>query len=258
MEYVRDMDGIMKINDTEYSISRLKTGINGLDELLEGGFPEGSTIVVTGTPGSGKSIFGMNFIAEGCKNGKKCLYISVEQLADEIVKQAMQFGWDFNQWEKEGKLKVVSLGSQKLFEMNALSDIRKQVEENHYDRVVIDSITSLVYAPFTIRSIVDGADRGLQPHALIEMSRTEVISLIDLLQYSGITTIVTSQKVEGMPGDTYDNVSEFKGDGLVVLNSAAIGRTLNRTLQVKKLRKTKIDGVPHTFEFTNEGISIKP
>jgi KaiC/GvpD/RAD55 family RecA-like ATPase len=170
----------------------------------------------------------------------------------------MQFGWDFNQWEKEGKLKVVSLSSQKLFEMNALSDIRQHVEENHYDRVVIDSITSLVYAPFTIHSIVDGADRGLQPRALIEISRAEVISLIDLLQYNGITTVVTSQKVEGMPGDTYDNVSEFKGDGLVVLNSAAIGRTLNRTLQVKKLRKTKIDGVPHTFEFAQNGISLKP
>ncbi|MGF3584302.1 MAG: RAD55 family ATPase, partial [Thermoplasmatota archaeon] len=125
-------------------------------------------------------------------------------------------------------------------------------------RVVIDSITSIVFAPFSIHSIVDGADRGLQPHALTEMSRAEVISLIDLLQYNGITTVVTSQKVEGMPGDTYDTVSEFKGDGLIVLNSAAVGKTLNRTLQVKKLRKTKIDGVPHTFEFTDRGISLNP
>jgi len=239
-------------------IMRVKTGIESLDISIDGGFPKGSTIVVTGTPGSGKSIFGMNFVAEGCKNNEKCLYITVEQLAEEVVKQAIQFGWNFNQWEKEGKLRVVSLGPKKLFEMNALNDVRQQIEENHYDRVVIDSITSLVYAPFSAYGIVDGAERGLQPRALTEMSRAEVIALIDLLQYNGITTVVTSQKIEGMPGDTFDNVSEFKGDGLIVMNSTAVGRTLNRTLQVKKLRKTKIDGVPHTFEFTDKGISLNP
>jgi circadian clock protein KaiC len=239
-------------------IKRVKTGIEGLDELIQGGFPEGSTIVVTGAPGSGKSIFGMDFIAEGCKNGEKCLFMTVEQLADEIIKQAMQFGWDFAQWEKEGKLKIISLSSHRFFEMNALSDIRQKVEEEHYDRIVIDSITSIINAPFTIHGIVDGADRGLHPRALIEISRAEVISLIDLLQSNAITTVVMSQKIEGMPGDTSDNVSEFKGDGLIVMNSAAIGRTLNRTIQVKKLRKTKIDGVPHTFDFVQDGISLKP
>jgi KaiC/GvpD/RAD55 family RecA-like ATPase len=81
------------------NMERIKTGIRGLDELIQGGFPKGSNIVVTGAPGSGKSIFGMSFIAEGCKNGEKCLYITVEQTPDDIVDQAFQFGWDFNQWE---------------------------------------------------------------------------------------------------------------------------------------------------------------
>lgn len=252
------MEGLTKINDLENRMERVKTGIEGLDDLIEGGFPKGSNVVITGTPGTGKSIFGMNYIAEGCKNGEKCLYITVEQPIDEIVEQARQFGWDFNQWKNEEKLKIVSFGPQKLFEMKTIDDIKQHIEENHYDRVVIDSITSLVHAPFSTHSIVDGADRGLQPRALIEMSRAQVISIIDLLQSHRITTILTSQKVEGMPGDTYDNVSEFKTDGLIIMNSAAIGRTLNRTIQVKKLRKTKIDGVPHTFDFAQDGISLKP
>lgn len=237
-------------------INRVKTGIEGLDDLIEGGFPKGSTIVVTGVAGSGKSIFGMNFIAEGCKNGEKCLYITVEQLADKIVSQAMQFNLDFNQWESEEKLKISSLSLQKFFDMKPLHDIKQHIEENHYDRVVIDSITSIVTAPFSLRSIVDGADRGLQPHTLIEMIRAEVIALIDFLQSQGITTVVISQKLDGMPGDTYDTVSEFRGDGLILLNFKAVGNALKRTVQIKKLRETKIDGIPYNFDFTGSGISI--
>jgi len=185
------------------------------------------------------------------------LYITVEQLAGEITDQAKQFGWDFNQWEEEEKLKIVPLVSNEIFETKVLEEIRRNIEKNHYDRIVIDSITSTIYAPFSARSIVDGADRGLQPRALMELSRASVTNLVDLIKTHGITALGTSQKVEGMPGETYDTFSEFKADGLVVMNSAAVGRTLNRTLQVKKLRKTKIDGVPHNFDFTDSGISLK-
>jgi KaiC/GvpD/RAD55 family RecA-like ATPase len=237
-------------------IKRVKTGIPGLDEKIEGGFPKGSTIVVTGIAGSGKSIFGMNFISEGCKNGEKCLFITVEQSPDRIVNQAVQFNWDYNQWEKEEKLKMLSLNPQQLFERKPLQDIKQHILDNHYERVVIDSITTVVTAPFSMNSIMDLADRGLAPRALIEMIRAEVIALIDFLQSQGITTVVVSQKLDGMPGDTYDMVSEFKGDGLILLNFKAVGNALKRTVQIKKLRETKIDGIPYNFDFTENGISI--
>lgn len=244
--------------DKKIEQGRTKTGINGFDELIEGGIPKGSFVVVTGGPGTGKTILASQFIANGVtKFNEKCLFISVEQPADEIVSQASQFGWDFNKMENEGKLKIVSLGPQKLFEMKTLDEIKELVQSNHFDRIVIDSITSLVYAPFSTYSIADGADRGFQPPTLIEMKRSNVTSLIDLLKKHGMTTFGVAQKVEGMPGDTLDTVSEFKADGLFVLESAAVGTALKRNIQVKKLRKTKINGVPHTFEFTDQGISVK-
>ena len=237
-------------------LNRVRTGIDGLDDLIEGGFPRGSNIVVTGTAGSGKSIFGMNFIAQGCMNGEKCLYITVEQAPERIVNQARQFNWDFEQWEKNGTLRVVSLNPQQVFDRTPLQDIKKQLLDDKYERVVIDSITTIVTAPFSTSSVMDLADRGLGPRTLVEMIRAEVIALIDFLQSHGITTVVISQKVDGMPGDTYDTVSEFKGDGLIMLSSLDMGEDLRRVIQVKKLRETRINGSKHDFDFTDNGISI--
>jgi KaiC/GvpD/RAD55 family RecA-like ATPase len=91
------MEGTINMEDKKRNVERVKTGIPGLDGLIEGGFPRGSTIVVSGTAGSGKSIFGMNFISEGCENGEKCLYLTVEQSPDRIANQAMHFNWNYNQ-----------------------------------------------------------------------------------------------------------------------------------------------------------------
>ena len=238
------------------NISRVKTGIQGLDNLIEGGFPRGSNIVVTGVAGTGKSIFAMNFIAEGCRNNEKCLYITVEQSPDEIVEQAMQFNWDFNQWENEGKLKIVALDYRRLSEMETYNELTRLVEENHYDRLVIDSITSIVNSPISPYTIADGADRGLHLPALAEMNRANVMTLFELTKKHGITTVSISQKVEGKPGDTLDNISEFIGDGLILMERKIIGKVSNRVIEVKKLRKTNVNDIPHNFEFTREGILL--
>jgi KaiC/GvpD/RAD55 family RecA-like ATPase len=239
------------------NMGRVKTGVSGLDEFIQGGFPKGSFVVVTGGAGSGKTIFACQFIAEGIKNNEKCLYITVEQLAREITDQAKQFGWDFNRWEVEKKLNILPLVENEIFETRVLEEIKTNIEKNHYDRIVIDSITSAIHAPFSAHSILDGTSRGLQPGALIELNRASVTNLIDLIKTHGITAIGISQKVEGMPGETYDTFSEFKADGLIILDSVEVGDELNRTIRVKKLRKTKISGLTNIFEFTQNGIAIK-
>lgn len=250
------MEDTLETHQQRGNVVRVKTGMKGLDNLIEGGFPKGSNIVVTGVPGSGKSIFGMNFIAQGCKNGEKCLYITVEQTPEDIVDQAMQFGWDFNQWENNGNLKFVGFNLRKLSEMNTHAELRQLIEENHYDRIVIDSMTSITDSPPTINNLVDGADRGLQPSALTMMNRANVMSLFEVTKKNGVTTVSISQKIEGKPGDTVDNISEFIGDGLILLERKLIGKISSRIIEIKKLRKTNIDDIPHNFKFTKEGISL--
>ncbi len=250
------MEDLIQTNNEYNTNSRIKTGINELDNIIEGGFPKGSFVVATGTAGSGKTIFGCQFISKGIKNNEKCLFISAEQTTDEIADQAKQFGWDFNTWENEGKLHIVSLVGKQLFETKAIDEIKELIKNTKYDRIVFDSITSILNAPFSRYNIADGADRGLHTRALNEISRANITDFIDFIKQNGITTLGVAQKIEGLPGETVDNVSEFKADGLVVFNSTAVGKNLNRTIQVKKLRKTKIDGIPHRFDFTENGILL--
>jgi circadian clock protein KaiC len=237
---------------------RVKTGIDGLDKLIEGGIPKGSFVVVTGGPGTGKTILGSQFLAKGVTDfNEKGLFISVEQPKEEIISQASQFGWDFNEMESRGMLRVVTFNAEELFEMNKLKELRQLLHDDHYDRIVIDSISSFIYSPISHNLIANGLEKGFQPGTFMELGRANAALIVDLVKYRGITTLGLAQKIEGMPGETIDTVSEFKGDGLIVMSYATIGRTFNRTIQVKKLRKTKIDGIPYNFDFTEQGISLK-
>jgi circadian clock protein KaiC len=251
------MDGIVNLFVNKKGVERVKTGIKGFDELIQGGLPKGSFSVVSGGPGTGKSIFASQFLYEGIlQHHEKGLYISVEQSRKEIIDQASQFGWDFEAMEKEGNLKIIALNSQELCGIQGIKDIKELIQSGNYDRIVIDSITSFVHSPVSSSNIANSAEKGMSSSTFHEISRANAATLIDVVKQSEITTLGIAQKIEGIPGDTVEMVSEFKADGLIVLNATALGRTLNRTLQVKKLRKTKIDGIPRTFDFTEAGITL--
>jgi circadian clock protein KaiC len=74
---------------------RMPSGVNGLDEVMDGGIPVGDTTLVLGPPGAGKTICSLNFIAEGLSRGERCVYISFQDTADQLVGMSRVFGWDF-------------------------------------------------------------------------------------------------------------------------------------------------------------------
>ncbi|MEM2800783.1 MAG: ATPase domain-containing protein, partial [Candidatus Caldarchaeum sp.] len=76
-------------------IERLSTGVVGIDELIEGGIPRGFFVAVTGEPGCGKTIFSIHFIARGIEEGDRCVYVTTEETAGSIIRQAQLFNIDF-------------------------------------------------------------------------------------------------------------------------------------------------------------------
>ena len=85
--------------------NQVKTGITGFDELVEGGFPKGKCILLSGTPGTGKTIFSLQYIYNGAKRFKeKSLYISFEENKEHLFSQAKKFGWDLEKLENEKKV----------------------------------------------------------------------------------------------------------------------------------------------------------
>ena len=133
-------------------IARLRTGVEGIDKLLEGGIPEGFFVAVTGEPGCGKTIFSIHFIYQGVLDGDKCIYVTTEESRESIMRQAAQFNMDFERAVEEGKLIVIDalMGredrwSLQSLDMEALVDrIIEAKKELGYGRarVAIDSLSA--------------------------------------------------------------------------------------------------------------------
>ncbi|MEM3105117.1 MAG: ATPase domain-containing protein, partial [Candidatus Bathyarchaeia archaeon] len=90
-----------------FETKRLKTGVEGLDLLLQGGIPEGFFVAVTGEPGCGKTIFSIHFINQGVEEGDKCIYVTTEESRESIIRQAFQFNMDFSKRVEENKLIII-------------------------------------------------------------------------------------------------------------------------------------------------------
>jgi len=133
-------------------IVRLKTGVEGIDKLLEGGIPERFFVAVTGEPGCGKTIFSIHFIYQGVLDGDKCIYVTTEESRESIMRQAAQFNMNFEKAIEEKKLIVIDalMGredrwSLQSLDMEALVDkIIEAKKELGYGRarVAIDSLSA--------------------------------------------------------------------------------------------------------------------
>jgi len=89
-------------------IDRVPTGIKGLDQLIEGGFPKGRSILVTGEPGTGKTIFCLQFLAEGLARGEKGIYVAADEDPIDILEQATSLGWDFEKHIAKKELAILN------------------------------------------------------------------------------------------------------------------------------------------------------
>lgn len=222
---------------TNPSSERMKSGIPGLDKLIGGGFMKGSSILVTGSTGTGKTIFCCQFIHEGLKNGERCMYITFEELPEEIKADALIFGWDFNKYEKSDKL---TLTFKDPFQATDITTrLENEIKQNNITRVIIDS-TSLLGLYFKNSNDI----------------RRELYKLINALKASGATAILTAE-VPHENGISRFGVEEYVVDGVMVLRMTTIASSTSRTLEIIKMRRTKIEGGSHPFTIEPNGVSLK-
>ncbi len=102
----------------EEDIARISSGVDGFDNLIEGGYPKGRTITLTGGPGVGKSLMAIHFLYEACSRGEKSILLATEETPKEIMEQAEHIGKPLESFEKDGTLIIIS----------ALKDRMKEVE----------------------------------------------------------------------------------------------------------------------------------
>jgi len=235
-------------------MNRIKTGIKGFDELVEGGIPEGRSVLVSGGTGTGKSIFSVEFLVNGAKMNEPGIYLTLDERPELIREDMLRFGWNLRQLEDAGMFKIIDgtiaklgIPSDEEFSLPAtgfdldklLLELMKAIKKIRARRVVIDSIPAL----------------GLNFESEHEV-RKAVLKLVYLLTRAGVTTIMTTEINEDSKQFGKYGVEEFVADGVVVLHYMGIGTQSNRTLHVRKMRATKHNEDLHPLKITDSGIEV--
>ncbi len=235
----------------------VSTGVKGLDKILGGGFPDKEVILVTGGPGTGKSILGLQYIAEGLKKGERCMYVSFEENRDIVLRQANQMGWNFEKYEAKGLLKMMNYNLSKKHVVDVILEIEREAKRFKPNRLTIDSLSVLsLYA-----EIAAGAEiaRTMRIPKEINYSKEvitigAIMGLMTRLKMMDATVLVVTELPEGAVGLTRDTFSEFLSDGIIKLERDI--RTGKRYLIVLKMRLANADVKPHQFRITDNGIKL--
>lgn len=240
-------------------VERVSSGISGLDNILRGGFPKKSITLVSGPPGGGKSIFCFQFLYEGAKNGEKCLFLTLDKKVEGLLEQAKQLGLDFQEAIEQNLVKFIFLNiNQKLIYETMINEILK----GEYDRIVLDSITPLSEMPIYIRNPEDfDIDTSntikyddYSDNTNVPNRRLHLLYIMNALESSNATSIVTSELPSGSRLLSRDGISEFLVDGVITLS---LDPTMDRRkLVVMKMRNTKHTLKPQDIVIDSGGIRL--
>lgn len=221
-------------------VSRVESGIPGLDKLLGGGLIEDSVVLVTGETGTGKTIFCSQFLWHGLKRGETGIFITLEEDPEDIKEDVRVFGWDFDRFEKKGLCRILYHDPAQVNNLGSL--IIDEIKNMKAKRLVIDS-TSVV---------------GLNINDVSQI-RKMLFNIINVIKKNKCTALIISEIPEGMKGLSKFGVEEFVVDGVMVLNYleyAAGG--LDRSLIIRKMRRTDHGKDIYPIEIGPKGVTIKP
>ncbi len=224
-------------------MQRISTGINGLDELIEGGFIKNRTILVQGSAGSGKSTFGIQYLINGALNGENGVLFSFDYDAVDIVNDMKSFNWPIQQLIDENKLIIAPIpggneNPEKLGVDDLINYIFNKVVKIDAKRIVIDSINS-------IEMLFDMKDNF----------RRQLNRFITLLRDLECTIILINEQYS----DHYTEIYNYMAHGVINLYNLRVGYTRLRGLEIIKMRGTNHSNLTHSMQIQPDtGIVVLP
>lgn len=220
---------------------RIKTGVTGLDELIEGGFPAGSSVLLAGGPGCGKSIFCLEYLYRGAKDfGEPGAYITLEEGPHTLWWNMQRFKWELLPLEKDNLLKIYKFEPSLDMKNDIDGQIGKIVDkarELKAKRLVVDSLTAF---SFWIE----------EPAKL----RYAMYTLLEELRKLDITTVLTVETTGGKNEFSRFGVEEFLADAVLALYFIPP----HRAFFIRKMRGTKHSNKVHPITIDDEGLRVNP
>ncbi len=233
--------------DSTRAFPRVGSGVPGFDEMVDGGFHKGTVNTITGSSGTGKTVFASQFIYSGTLAGEKGMIVTPSESSAVLKREmASSFGWDFSDLERKGLLHIVDvtdpvLRLQKSIDVDPtdfLINFRKLIERKLQDekpvRLFIDDLMaffSAVESPFKSRSLAD--------------------DLFGVIRNSGITATITIGTAFGM-----NHILEYGADSATILNRDRIGNVMIRSLYIMKMRGSRIANTIRILDISDDGMSV--
>ncbi len=205
-------------------MERIKTGIFGLDQLMEGGMRDNTAVVIVGSSGTGKTTFAIQFLMHGIENGEQGLYVTMEESPEQIMKEAEMMGWNMKE-HYEKSLFFIHLKGQnfkKMIEEKLPQLVKARSDYDIRTRVVIDPMTPVIWAT---------EDKLLQ--------RELIGKLFYTLKELGV--VMATVEEHSAPGEMIGEdvlLPVYLSDGAINLEYYPIGGAFNRTLKIVKMRGT--------------------
>lgn len=224
-------------------MDRVKTGIEGLDTMLEGGVPKGHTFVVMGSFGTGKTTFGLQFLNEGLAHGEKGIYISLEEDQDSILDDARAHMWELKPFLDSKQLAVVKLepNDAKTTISRLKSDLPDFIKSYGASRIVVDSVSLL-------NMLFDSEHER----------RANLFNLSQMIKKCGATCLMTAEVNDSNPLASRDGLAEYVADGVVSLRyiEKESKSELQLSLRIIKMRRTNHSRKITPYQITGKGIVV--
>lgn len=220
---------------------RCKTGIGKLDDLLGNGIPRGSSLLIAGVAGTGKTVLGLEFIYRGALAGEKGIIFSFKETESRLRAEARDFGWGFDALIDTGMIEIVCIPQPDIMVEHDLFMMETRIAASKSVRVMVDSFTAFV--------------RKLKDEHFV---RDKVFQLSSIVQNAGAVAFLCTDIPYGSPLISRFGVEETVVDGVLLLTASEEGLERERYLEVYKVRNTEHLKGRHSMTIETGGIKIFP
>ncbi len=232
------------------AVKKLKTGIEGLDNMLKGGIPQNRMVVVSGAAGTGKSVMLNNFLYTGIRDfSQNGVLVTFEESPRDIKKNVKGFGWDYDKLEEENKLFIVDMTP-------AISGKVMVIKEDFDMDPIIERVLYAVNKVGAKRVALDGIDSLFSRFKNKKIIRNTIYRLSTALKEKGITGFIAMESLTSSPGSTRYGVEEFVTDGAVGLKMIEGELEFVRKLFIRKLRGCSFRSGIVEYEINSQGMRV--
>lgn len=236
-------------------MERINTGVEGLDDKMSGGFFPGSSNLLVGKTGTGKTIFASSFVYKGALQGEPGVYVTTEQREEDVKNdiQAM-FGWDFQGLEAKKLLKFISIKPSLPTRGIAQEEMSNLIKSYVYS--ITDNIVNAVKEIRAKRIVLDSVsfvEMFVKDEYLV---RAALMQLVDTLKVAGVTTVFTGMVPEESEGLSGGGIVEYLVDTVIKMEFVPVAEEFKRTLTIRKMRRTNHSTLIHPIDITKDGLKV--